>query len=82
VGLSPVACQEACYNVFAYCNVTEEHPYGSMAGGSGKLKQCQSNLLNYTCTYCYPNGDVCTMTKLKGLPSFWLCSYTGGKGCD
>jgi hypothetical protein len=28
------------------------------------------------------NGDVCTRTKLKGFPQFWLCSYTGGKGCD
>jgi hypothetical protein len=28
------------------------------------------------------NGDVCTRTKLKGFPQFWLCGYTGGKGCD
>ncbi|MFT3767285.1 MAG: hypothetical protein QM820_17440 [Minicystis sp.] len=80
--LTSVACQEACFNIGASCNVTEPHPYGSMAGGLGTLKQCQSNALNWTCTYCYPNGDVCTKTRLKGLPSFWLCSYTGGKGCD
>jgi hypothetical protein len=81
-GLTAAACEEACLNVGAYCNALVSHPYGSM-GGIGRLKQCQSNTLNYTCTYCFiDNGDVCTRTKLKGFPQFWLCSYTGGKGCD
>lgn len=81
-GLAADACEEACLNIGAQCNALAVHPYGSM-GGIGRLKQCQSNALNYTCTYCFSdNGDVCTRTKLKGLPQFWLCSYTGGKGCD
>ena len=75
-------CEEACFNIGASCVTWTEHPYGSMAGGPGKLKQCMSNTLNYTCTYCFPNGDVCTRTYLKGFPPFWLCSYTGGQGCD
>lgn len=80
-GLSPAACQKACFDIGASCNVVEPHPYGS-GGGPGGLKQCQSNALNWTCTYCYANGDVCTKARVKGVPSFWLCSYTGGKGCD
>ena len=81
-GLTADACEEACLAIGATCNALVTHPYGSM-GGIGRLKQCQSNALNYTCTYCFPdNGDVCTRTKLKGFPRFWLCSYTGGKGCD
>jgi hypothetical protein len=81
-GLTADACEEACFDIGAYCSPFVLHPYKSM-GGTGTLKQCQSNTLNYTCTYCFPaNGDVCTRTKLAGLPQFWLCNYTGGKGCD
>jgi hypothetical protein len=81
-GLTADACQEACLAVGAQCSPLVVHPYGSM-GGVGRLVQCQSNTLDYTCTYCFKdNGDVCTRTKLKGFPQFWLCSYTGGKGCD
>lgn len=81
-GLGPAACEDACASVGAYCAALAVHPYGSMAGGNGQLKQCQSNTANYTCTYCFPNGDVCSRTKLALMPPFWLCNYTGGKGCD
>jgi hypothetical protein len=81
-GMDPMTCEALCYDIGARCAALKPHPYGSM-GGDGKLKQCQSNTLNHTCTYCYINGDSCTFlyTPLtpKGVP---FCSYTGGKGCD
>jgi hypothetical protein len=79
----PWKCAELCFDIGATrCVGLMTHPYGSM-GGIGKLKQCQSNLLNSTCTYCFDNGDVCTFLHTPLTPlGTPFCGYTGGKGCD
>jgi len=40
------------------------------------------NSTSHTCTYCYPNKDVCTFIYALGHPVWSLCNYTGGKGCE
>src|SRR5262245_18928965 len=36
----------------------------------GPLKQCMEGMASYTCTYCYPNGDVCS----------FICAFMGCSG--
>jgi len=82
VRLDPMTCMAMCYDIGANCLAPlRTHPYGSM-GGIGKLKQCMSNTLGRTCTYCFSNGDVCSWVYELGVELRVFCSYTGGKGCD
>lgn len=77
-----MTCEAMCFDIGATCAGLKTHPYGSM-GGIGRLKQCQNNTLNHTCTYCYANGDVCTFLYTPLTPTGTpFCSYTGGKGCE
>jgi hypothetical protein len=81
-GLDPMTCEAMCFDIGATCAALKTHPYGS-AGGIGKLKQCMSNTTSHTCTFCFPNGDVCTWLYTFLTPTGTpFCSYTGGKGCD
>jgi hypothetical protein len=77
-GVTPDVCVQMCANTGAYCIAYLPHPYTS--GLVGGLKQCLKTFLGGTCTYCFSNGDVCTV--MKELPGKWFCSNTGGKGCE
>jgi len=80
-GLGPKACAAWCQSEGAYCVEHMTHPYNPSVG-MGDLKQCMENLMSYTCTYCYSNGDVCTsICALKGCANAG-CTNTGGKGCE
>jgi hypothetical protein len=81
-GLGPMDCEALCFDIGAKCAGLKTHPYGSQ-GGTGRLKQCQSNAMNHTCTYCYENGDYCTFLYTVFTPTGTpLCGYNGGKGCE
>lgn len=77
----PVTCMGKCAEIGANCAGMRPHAYKTDAG-SGSLKQCMSNTVAHTCTYCFRNGDTCTWSFNMGLPPFALCNYTGGKGCE
>ena len=80
-GLGPIACAAQCNTIGAYCVEYAIHP-DDPSQGAGVLKQCMSNSLSSTCSYCYANGDVCTFIYvIKGI-GVGGCTNTGGKGCE
>ncbi|MFO0762480.1 MAG: hypothetical protein U0359_38935 [Byssovorax sp.] len=81
LGQGPKECSARCFAAGAYCVEYMTHPEDPSLG-SGTLKQCMDNWLSFTCTYCYPNGDVCTYICAKFGCGFGRCTNTGGKGCE
>jgi hypothetical protein len=80
-GLGSTACAAQCSAIGAHCVEHAVHPENPSVG-IGDLKQCMSNTLASTCTYCFTNGDVCTFICAFmgcGVPG---CINTGGKGCE
>ena len=81
LGLGPIACSAQCRAAGAYCVEYAIHPEDP-SQGAGALKQCLDNPLSYTCTYCYSNGDACTIIYARFGMSHGGCTNTGGKGCE
>jgi hypothetical protein len=80
-GLGPTACAARCNAVGAYCVEFATHTENPSIG-IGALKQCMENTLSYTCSYCYDNGDVCTILYARFGIGMGGCTNTGGKGCE
>jgi hypothetical protein len=81
LGVGSTACAQQCNAIGAYCVEHAVHPENPSVG-IGDLKQCMSNFLSSTCSYCYSNGDVCTfLYVVKGI-GVGGCTNTGGKGCE
>ena len=81
LGLGPTACAVQCNAIGAYCVEYATHPKNPSLG-AGALKQCLDNMLSYTCTYCYSNGDACTFIYARFGIGVGDCTNTGGKGCE
>jgi hypothetical protein len=80
-GLGPTACAARCNAIGAHCVEFATHPEDP-SQGIGALKQCMDDMLTYTCSYCYANGDVCTFIYARFGIGIGRCTNTGGKGCE
>ena len=84
LGMDAMTCEAMCFNIGATCSALALNPQRPELG-VGKLKQCQARPPGpgSTCTYCFLGGSIsCSQIKAFGRPIWWLCSFTGGKGCE
>ena len=81
LGLDWITCEGLCLDIGAPCAALALNPQ-EPDFGVGRLKQCQVSYPGSTCTYCFNNGMNCTQIKGFGVSIRWLCTYTGGKGCE
>jgi hypothetical protein len=75
-GLSAAACSEVCTAAGAACGPIAGHPY-KRGQGTGQLTWCKNGEPTFTCTYTFPSGDGCALTRTP-VGAYWICMYAGG----